>query len=421
MAVYYYQILGPTGEVRNGLVNLDYEKIESVVYWLEKKYDGYVVSLIKLPSWLNNAWVKLTSVFRPTVSSKELCGFLYDLAVMTECGVPVVDAVDELSQTEAGKNSSRGVTEIAAQIKSELNAGATVSEAFDRLKLVFPDSVRSLIRIGNETGTTDKMLKEAAAHLQRLTDMRQDLQRAMIYPIFVFISIFGVSAFWIVYVIPNLSGMFKQMNAKLPEFTVAVLNGAEWLSNNAGIVASIIITLALMHFYLYAFNYKYKLTLYKGFHRLPVVRLIVSSSVFAFITEYLAVFIRAGVEIISSLRIMSEVTTDPVYRIKLDSIAKCVENGEGLSSAMRRVGGFPPVMLRLIAVGENTGTLDKQLEMISSEYRKKLAHVVATLSEIIKPLVIIIAGGIFLVLIVALMLPIYDLIAQAMNGANNMR
>jgi type II secretory pathway component PulF len=416
MSTYFYQLLGPTGRVKTGIVTLEYEKDDSVKYWLERKYDGYVVSLWKFPIWLTKVRIKLLSVFLPSVSAKELCGFLYDLAVMTESGVPISDAVDALAKEVNSTHASTRVVDVAKQIRAELNAGATVSDAFDRMKHIFPDSVRSLIRIGDETGTTDKMLKEAASHLQRLTDMRQDIQRAMIYPFFVFLSIICVSSFWIIYVIPNLSGMFKQMNAKLPAFTVAVLNSADWFSKNSFMVLLVFLTFISVNLYLYWFNEVYKFYVYKILHRLPIFRLIVSSSIYAFITEYLAVFIRAGVEIVSSIRIMSEVATDPVYRKKLNTIASYVENGEGLSVAMSRVGGFPPVMLRLISVGENTGTLDKQLELISSEYRKKLAHVVATISEIVKPLVIIFAGGIFLILITALMLPIYDLIGQAMSG-----
>lgn len=420
MATYFYQILLSTGREKLGFIDLNYSSIESVKYWIETKYDGYVVKIYEIPIWLTKIKDSFLGVFSTQIDKKELYSFLYDLAVMMQCGITIADAVEELSNTTDNKYSSKKIIDIALQLHHELNSGSSVSEAFDRMKNIFPMSVRSLIKIGDETGTLDKMLMEAANHLQRINDMKSNIKQAMIYPAFVFFAIFGVSAFWIIYVIPNLSSLFKQMNAKLPDFTLAVLNGAEFISDNWTLILSLILIFFIVNIYSYH-NFKiYKFKLFYFLHKLPISNKIVSSSVLAFYSEYLSVFIRSGVEIILSLKILKEVTTDPVYEEKISKISHFVENGDLLSTAMKRTGGFPPVMLRLIVVGEKTGTLDQQLSMLSVEYSKKLNGIIATLSEILKPLVILVAGGIFTIMIVALMLPIYDLISQAMSGSLNL-
>ncbi|KDB96041.1 type II secretion system F family protein, partial [Bordetella bronchiseptica] len=106
--------------------------------------------------------------------------------------------------------------------------------------------------------------------------------------------------------------------------------------------------------------------------------------------------------------------SDDYYRDRIVAIRQIMERGEGISTAMRHVGGFPPIMMRMIAVGEETGTLDRQLSYLAKEYGTRLARVIAMLSEVIKPLVILIAGAMFTLLIVALLLPVYDLVRQSM-------
>lgn len=106
--------------------------------------------------------------------------------------------------------------------------------------------------------------------------------------------------------------------------------------------------------------------------------------------------------------------TNLYYRDRMSLAKLYVERGDRLSSSMRRVGGFPPLMLRMIAVGEESGSLDRQLSHLASEYRSRLSRVVATLSEIIKPVIVLIAGALLLLFVIALVLPVYDLIGQAM-------
>jgi len=258
-------------------------------------------------------------------------------------------------------------------------------------------------------------LMEAANHLDRVSKMKAETKQAMIYPIFVFLAIFGVAGFWIYYVIPNLLGLFKQLNAKLPPLTVAVLNASEWMTNNgqwivAGMIASIILI-----WISWQRNLGFQRFIHNGLHKIPITRSIVSSAGLAFFAEYLSILIRAGLNISSSLSILENATRDLYYKERLSKMKNFVEKGDQISVAMKQVGGFPPMMLRMIIVGENSGTLDNQLKYLAGEYADRLKQIISTISEIIKPLVIVVAGGVFLFLIIALMLPVYDLVKQSMS------
>jgi type II secretory pathway component PulF len=127
------------------------------------------------------------------------------------------------------------------------------------------------------------------------------------------------------------------------------------------------------------------------------------------------VYKRHGLNVSSSLSILENATRDLYYKERLSKMKDFVEKGDQISVAMKQVGGFPPMMLRMIMVGENSGTLDNQLKYLAGEYADRLKQIVSTISEIIKPLIIVIAGGVFLFLIVALMLPVYDLVKQSMS------
>ncbi len=158
-----------------------------------------------------------------------------------------------------------------------------------------------------------------------------------------------------------------------------------------------------------------RLALHETLHRLPIARVLMTSSGMAHITEHLAILVRAGLDFVTCLNVLARATRDQHYQRRLISVRESVERGDGIAVSMRRVGGFPAMAVRMIAVGEESGSLDVQLTHLASEYRKRLEVLVKSLAEIIKPAVILVAGALFLFLIVALLLPVYDLVRQSVN------
>ncbi|MBN3268087.1 type II secretion system F family protein [Bordetella bronchiseptica] len=412
MNLYYYRLLLPNGKLRSGLVKLSVERDASARLWLERQYGATVVRLRRMPRWAAEAHRSVSDVFRPGIRPKELSGMLRDLAVMTGSGIPLLEAVRTVSEENANKRSN--VARVGKRLLEDLDAGAPISEAVGRQPDIFPETVRNLILIGDETGSMDRMLLESAEHLERIAAMKADTRQALIYPAFVFLAIFGAAGFWIHYVIPNLVGLFQQMNAKLPALTIAVLDGAAWLTRHFGKVTVGMVVLFVSLWLAWRYFRPMRRAGFYLLHRLPVSRVIVTSSGLAFFAEYMAILIHAGLDVVKSLSILGRAIGDDYYRDRIVAIRQIMERGEGISTAMRHVGGFPPIMMRMIAVGEETGTLDRQLSYLAKEYGTRLARVIAMLSEVIKPLVILIAGAMFTLLIVALLLPVYDLVRQSM-------
>lgn len=412
MSWYFFRVLDMGGKVHSGIRQVAPVPGTSVRAMLEARFNGTVLVLRALPSWLMAVAAPVLSLGRPKVHPQALAAMLRDLAVMSQAGVPVMDAVRTIAEDEW--TGGRACAEVARRVLEDLKGGSALSEAFARQPDVFPETVRNLLAIGDESGTMDHMLMESAQHVERLNALKADTRQALIYPAFVFAAILGAAAFWLYYVIPNLASLFKQLNAKLPAITIAVIGFADWMSSHLLMISIGLVALAFSLVAFWRGSLKFRRRVYRLLHVLPVARTLVTAAGLAFLAEYLALMISAGVDIVRSLTVLERAMSDLHYRDRMSLAKLYVERGDRLSASMRRVGGFPPLMLRMIAVGEESGSLDRQLTHLASEYRSRLSRVVATLSEIIKPVIVLIAGALLLLFVVALVLPVYDLIGQAM-------
>lgn len=415
MNAFYYRLLTDEGRTISGFVRLAVERDFSARLWLERNKNGIVLSLYRLPGWLSGLFSSSGGVFSSGVSREDIAGFLRDLAVMTGAGVPMLESLRAIAEENEYADNPK-VSGIAQSLINDLDSGASVTESFNRHADIFPETVRNLIAIGDETGSVDRVLLEGSEHMERITRMSRGSRRALIYPAFVFAAIFAAAAFWMFYVIPNLSGLFRQLNVELPAITKLVLFLSDWMTEHSTFVMIFVALMIIVPIIAVKASKPFRHHLYKLAHRLPVARVIARSSGMAFISEYLALLIAAGIDMVRCLSILERSIADEYYREKIGHVRRVVERGERLASAMRQVGGFPSMAVRMISVGEETGTLDRQLRHLAIEYRARFDHVMESLGEIIRPAVILIAGAVFIVMIVALLLPVYDLVKHAVTA-----
>lgn len=411
--VFFYEVMFPGGNTTKGVLITPYERVEAASTWIEKRTSGTLVYLRRMPAAMAQVYRWGRAITHLSPSSKDVAGLMRDLAVMVNSGIPLLEAFRVIAEDDSSE-ADKAITQLSRFMLDDLGAGASVSETFARQSDVFPESVRSLVTIGEASGIMAQMLQEAADHMDRVLNLKADAKQAMIYPAFSFLAIFGAAAFWIIYVMPGMVDLFKQMNAKLPPITVAVLAGAEWMNQYWALVVGGMVTTLVGLVWFWKSSRTFRRLGYIAMHKLPISRVLVTSSGLAFLSEYLAILTRSGLDVVSSLHILERSTPDIYYEERLIAIRLFVERGDRVSSAMRLIGGFPNLMVRMIAVGEDAGSLDSQLSYLAAEYGKRLKRTVAIIGEIIKPLVVVIAGGVFLVLIIALLLPVYDLVRQAM-------
>lgn len=409
---YYYRVLLPHGAIKSGLIRLSVKRDLSVRLRLEADTEGTVINLWRFPGWLGALADAMLHPFTAKVRSEDLAGFLRDQGLMMRAGVPALDALSTLvDESKSMGNASMGA--VARAMLDDLNAGMGMTDAFNRHPGVFPETVRNLVAIGDQTGTLDRMLAEGAEHVERMMNIQRDIKTALIYPAFVFASILGVAIFWIYYVVPSMAKLFKQLQAKLPPITQGLVSFADTLSAHLPWFLLLTALLVVGTMVLFQRSERFQLGTYNVLHRLPIARTLLVSSGMAHVTEHLSILVRSGVDLVSSLHILARATKNRYYRVRLVQVAHGVSRGDRVSSSMRRIGGFPAMAVRMISVGEESGSLDLQLTHLAGDYRKRLEVLVKSLAELLKPVIILLAGGLFLFLIVALLLPVYDLVRQS--------
>lgn len=411
---YYYRVLLPHGRLSAGVLRLAVERDHSARLRLERETDGTVVTLWRLPQVVSNAVEALSRFRRWRVRPEDLAGFLRDMGLMLKAGVPTLDALNTLAE-EGALVGNKAVAQIANRMADDLSSGITLAQALARYPDVFPETVCNLAAIGEQSNTLASMLHEAAEHVERLVGIRRDVRTAMIYPLFVFATILGVAAFWIYYVVPSMAQLFKQLNAHMPPLTRGLVQFSETLAQHAILSTAVIVMLVVGAWVAVRHIPGVRRGLHEALHHMPVMKVIMTSSAMAHITEHMAILVRAGLDFVTCLKVLERTTQNQYYQRRLVSVREAVERGGGIADSMRKVGGFPAMAVRMIAVGEGSGGLDAQLQHLAIEYRKRLDVLIKSLFELIKPMVILVAGGLFLFLVVALLLPVYDLVRQSVN------
>jgi type IV pilus assembly protein PilC len=293
-----------------------------------------------------------------------------------------------------------------------IQGGATFSDTASKYSTIFPQNIIHLIRIGEETGKLDEMLTDASEHLMRIESIISDTKQALLYPSFVFVTMGVGIFFWFYYVVPKIIGLFQDMDVTIPTITVCLLAISTFLQNNilsltVGVIAATIIVFAA-----YRGNRQVRWVIDAIFLKLPVSGTIISASNLAFITEYFSLMLNAGIDIVQTMHILKDSTRNEIYREKLEEVIGGLERSESISDSFKNAVVFPSFVVRMINVGELSGTLDIQLKNIADNYRNKLSLLVATLGKMIEPIVLIIAGILFAIIIGGLFLPIYDLVSQ---------
>lgn len=378
---------------------------------IEQRFNAVVISLWALPAWLSSVWMTLLPLWQRPWPTAPLSEFLHSLGVMLKSGIPIDLAVRELTQ-EIKDTALRAFSQ---ELHANVQAGQSVSVCLDRHATQLPPTVVALITVGERTGTLDESLIQAGEHVKRLGRLRQDIVKALIYPLFALTTITVAVLFWVFYVLPHMSSMFKQMGAELPPYTRAAMQALQWVSELQGphiwLWAAILAFIAGVIFR----QSQVRLWVARLLLKLPISGPLIQTAQLALITEQLSLLIRAGLPMDEALKVLSMSIRHSVYRTHLEVMRHGVARGHALSRELARCHLFPSMVIRMTTVGEQSGTLDRQLSILAEEYRRRLDHAISTLSEILKPLLLVIAGAVFVMVVVVFLLPIYHLISQVMN------
>ena len=405
MDFFSYKAIAPDGAIVRGTV--EGQDIGSVYRDLAEK-GLYIINVKRASKFL--ADIK-TSFRARQIKNADIIEFANNLSVMLRAGAPLLTSLGDISYTA----ENRHLQDIIIDIRRQVESGLRFSDSIAYYKDTFPDIFIQLVKVGEETGQLEKSLADIASHLKRMEELSAAIKRALIYPAFAFTITVGALLFWLAYVLPKVMGAMKEMGVKLPLITRILLQ----VGNYAQGYWYIIPLLPVVVFLLFLVLRKKSSTRYYSDMlklRLPIMKLIIYNKLLALFSEQLRILIIAGLTINRSFDIVAEVIGNEVFRRAIITSRDSISSGSRISDALREHPVFPPLTVRMIDIGETSGTLDEQFAFLSDHYIKKLDDISQKMGKLIEPVVMTVIGVLFAVIIIGLMLPIYDLVSGMGKG-----
>jgi type IV pilus assembly protein PilC len=341
------------------------------------------------------------------VNAKNLAVFTRQFSVMIDAGLPLVQCLEILGTQEEDKNFS----ETILATRTDVEGGASLADAMKKHPKAFDPLFTNMIAAGEAGGILDTILKRLATYIEKAVKLKGQVKSAMIYPVAVIVIAVLVVGVILWKVIPTFAALFAGLGAQLPLPTRIVIGLSDFLVNFMPFIIVGIMALAYGFKSYYATaGGKYRIdgiTL-----KMPVVGLLMRKIAVARFCRTLSTLLSSGVPILDGLDITARTSGNSVVEEAILKTRKSIERGETVSVPLKETGVFPPMVTQMIAVGETTGALDTMLAKIADFYEEEVDTAVAGLLTLLEPIMIAFLGGIVGGIVIAMYLPIFDLISQ---------
>ncbi len=340
------------------------------------------------------------------VGPKELVIFTRQFATMIDAGLPLVQCLDILSSRGENKN----LNTILKDVKDYVEQGGTFSEGLGRHPKLFDELFVNLVRAGEMGGILDTILNRLALYIEKRVKLARQVRGAMVYPIAIFLVAVIVVVVMLAWVIPSFKGMFAEFGGEdsLPALTQLVISASEGFLDNI-----VWITLAVAAIAAGA-TWIYRQPAGKHFvHRtlliMPVIGPVVRKISVARFTRTLGTLLSAGVPILDSLDVVKKSAGNVVVENAIQETSDRIREGRTMAEPLMETNVFPPMVVQMIGVGEQTGALDTMLNKIADFYEDEVDVAVAALTSLLEPLMMVFIGGIVGTILIAMYLPIFSI------------
>jgi type IV pilus assembly protein PilC len=345
------------------------------------------------------------------VSTKDMAIFTRQFATMISAGLPLVQCLDILSSQCAKPAFAKTI----AEVTHEVEAGSTLADALGKHKKTFDDLFRNMIQAGEAGGILDDILMRLAQYIEKADALKRKIQGAMIYPAVVLTVAMGATAFMLIFIIPTFAKMFTDFGGELPLPTKIVLEASNilrgyWWVAAIGITGTVI---GIQKWYTTDLGQK-KID---GFLlKMPVLGDVLLKGAVARFTRTLGTLITSGVPILTGLEITARTAGNRVIADAILQARSSIREGETVGAPLKASGVFPPMVVQMISVGEQTGALDEMLTKVAIFYESEVDQAVENLTSVIEPVMIVLMGGIVGGMVVAMYLPMFKLIQVVSGG-----
>lgn len=339
------------------------------------------------------------------VTEKDVALFTRQLATMMKAGVPLLQTFDIVGRG----HDNPAVGKLLLDIRADIETGSSLSQAFRKYPVHFDALYCNLIAAGEQAGILETLLERLATYKEKILSIKSKIKSALFYPIAVLCVAIIVTAVIMIFVIPAFKEVFTSFGADLPAPTLMVIAISDFMVANGWLLLLITVGSVFGFFYAWRRSETMQIALDRLFLRLPIFGDIIRKSVMARWTRTLSTMFAAGVPLVESLESVGGAAGNYVYKIGTRKIQNDVSTGVSLTNAMQNSELFPNMVVQMVAIGEESGSLDSMLGKIADFFEDEVDEAVKTLSSLMEPMIMVVLGVVIGGLVIAMYLPIFKL------------
>lgn len=335
------------------------------------------------------------------VKGEEIVIFTRQLATMVEAGIPIIHCLNALKDQVVHPVFKKTLD----QIESDIQHGSGLSVAFSKHPTIFDTLFVNMVKVGETGGVLSAVLERISAYLEKSLRLQRKVKSALIYPIVVISMAAIITVVLLVKVVPTFTSIYDSLNSQLPAMTQLLINVSELLKKYLWVL--IIIFMAIGYFLKQWHKTEKGAIVIDGFVlKMPIFGDLLRKVAISRFTRTLATLIQSGVPILESLDIVQKTIGNKILENVIEQVKNNVREGESIATPLEKSGVFPPMVTRMIAIGEKSGQMEKMLLKISEFYDDQVDAAVEGLTSIIEPLIIGVLGLVIGFIVIALFLPI---------------
>jgi type IV pilus assembly protein PilC len=378
---------------------IDAESEASVLSFL-KENQYFPIEIKKIE---NESFSYLT-LFLDRVNFNDIVIFTRQIAMMLNAGLTLIDSLAILKK----QTTKQSYLRLLEDIDKEIRSGNSLSNALKKHRNLFSNLYVALVRSGEASGKLNEILSKLADNLEKQREFKRKITSALIYPVIIVTAMIGVMFVMVTFVIPKLLNLYKDFNIELPITTKILIVVSSFLTKTWPIILVLLfVSLPLIRKIINLPPVRYKIDYY--LLRLPVFGRIIQMAVLVDSTRTLAILTNNGISILESLNIIIDISDNIIYKKTFESIYKQVEKGSSLGEAFEKEEIFPPILVQMITVGEETGHLDETLNKISRYFEMESEIAVKVATSMVEPLILVVLGLGVGFLVMSVITPIYNL------------
>ena len=393
---YHYRAVNEQGQIHNG--QLDASNLSD----LELRLNRIGLTLIRAKARQGER------LGRRRIVRRDLITFCFHLEQLAHAGVPLIEGLVDLRDS----TDHPRFREVIANLIEDIEGGKQFSQALSEHPAIFDDIFVNLVRAGEISGELPEVLKRLSDALKWQDELAAQTRKIVMYPAFVGLLVFGVAIFLMIYLVPQLVSFIKDMGQTLPLNTRILLAISDFLVNYWwALIVAPLLTWGFIHYRLKT-SPSFRLRVDGWKIRFPVIGPILHKIILARFASFFAMLYASGIPILDCLRVMERIVGNTVVADALSHLDRRIREGQGVSTSFGEVGLFPPLVLRMLRIGETTGALDTALLNVSYFYDRDVKESIGRVQTLIEPALTVVLGLILAWIMWSVLGPIFDTISQ---------